>query len=280
MSSLGLLVAGLLTVLLWFEVSSAKDFTGSERAAFVLAALTETILFVASILGLVGAAVRKQSFTQTYAYILYGHFILNIGVAAYFLYEVTRVTHNAQRLACKTAIQDVQAQEQCTGLLLIARWVYMVVAGTVLLVEMYGVIIVTRYLNQLQREKGVARAMRQDTESAFGLKVSSRGQYERLPSPALLPPLDPYLRPSVSDYNPYVEDERLAPPVDTGYGGGSWTHDSIASEEKAKMKEHEAVDLASNENHLTEESRTDSDGLAPTLVTRTYTLPVYSPSTL
>jgi len=85
---------------------------------------------------IVGAVVRKQSFIQIYAYILYGHFVLNLGVAAYLLYEIFRVTHNAEDLACQTAIKDPQAQGQCEGLLAIARWIYVVVASIVLLVEL------------------------------------------------------------------------------------------------------------------------------------------------
>lgn len=71
MSILGCLVAGLLMILLWFEISSTfKASTmrsvhfsplsvatqGMElqaRVAFILAAVTETILFAASILGFV-----------------------------------------------------------------------------------------------------------------------------------------------------------------------------------------------------------------------------------
>ncbi|KIM40069.1 hypothetical protein M413DRAFT_54431, partial [Hebeloma cylindrosporum] len=169
MSILGCLVAGLLMILLWFEISTTQGMELQARVAFILAAVTETILFAASILGLIGALVRKQSFTQIYTYTLYVHFILNVAVAAYLTYEVTRVSSNLRTLACQTAIKDPEAQSQCTGLLNIARWVYLVVAATVLLVEMYGAIIATRYLYQLRREKGAARA-RLDTESAFQLK--------------------------------------------------------------------------------------------------------------
>lgn len=74
MSSLGCLVAGILMIILWFELSgalcSSVGFEGiltaiclfqivtlymttQERVAFILAALTETVMFAASILGLV-----------------------------------------------------------------------------------------------------------------------------------------------------------------------------------------------------------------------------------
>ncbi|KDR75832.1 hypothetical protein GALMADRAFT_248557 [Galerina marginata CBS 339.88] len=262
MSILGCLVAGLLTVILWFELESTTDLTSQERAAFVIAALTETILFAASIFGLVGAIVRKQSFTQIYAYILYVHFIINLGVAAYLTYEVTRVTTKFENLACQAAIKDPQAQGQCTGFLTFARWVYLAIASTVLLVELYGAIIVTRYLNQLKREKGSAQAMRMDTENAFQLKVRNGHQYSKLDEstnqhfPGYLPPLDSYhLESSDVEFDPYTETvlpstngalggDRHALPIAVGYGGGSWTHDDIVTEEKGRSKDIDEESVA------------------------------------
>jgi hypothetical protein len=84
----------------------------------------------------VGAIVRKQLFTQIYAYILYVNLFVNVAVAAYLTFEVTRASSNAESLACQTAIQDPGAQSQCTGLLTFAKAVYLVIAGTVLLVEL------------------------------------------------------------------------------------------------------------------------------------------------
>ncbi|KJA14133.1 hypothetical protein HYPSUDRAFT_49424 [Hypholoma sublateritium FD-334 SS-4] len=136
MSSLGCLVAGVLMVLLWFELATTLYMTTQERIAFVLAAITATVLFAASILGLVGAIVRKQLFIQTYTYILYVNFALNLAIAAYFTYEVTRATSNAENLACLDAIQDPQTQGQCSGLLNFAKAVYLVVTGFVLLTEL------------------------------------------------------------------------------------------------------------------------------------------------
>ncbi|KAF8161150.1 hypothetical protein B0H34DRAFT_368361 [Crassisporium funariophilum] len=307
MTILGCLVAGLLTVILWFEISSTKGMSGSELAAFILAALTETILFGASIFGLVGAMVRKQLFTQIYAYILYVHFVLNLGVAAYFLYEITRVTNNAKTLACETAIQDPEAQDQCTGLISIARWVFFFVAAIVLFVEMYGAIIVTRYLNQLKREKGAARASRLDTEEAFQLKKNTGYQYSRLldpPTQHILPPIDrDHLGPSGTEYNPYEEtmppsvsrgypaehlgdDYQPMPPTEAGYGGGSWTHDVIASEEKAKLKQQDQMDVdESSYFGLTDEiqQRLDTKVLsgAPTITRNEQDLlPMYTTASL
>ncbi|KAF5321103.1 hypothetical protein D9619_001743 [Psilocybe cf. subviscida] len=279
LTTLTCLIAGLLSIIIWFEVSSTKYMSPAERAAFVLAGLSETILFVASILGLVGAIVRKQNFTQIYAYTLYTHFFLNILVIAYFSYEVARATSNTEKVACIAAIKDAQAQQQCTDLLSFATWVYVTIAGTILLLELYGSIIVARYVNQLQREKREARAFRSDTDQAFQLKARDGHQYTKLPDPeshATLPILDPsYLGPSSVEFDPYADErptheptrapyydnttyDAAPPPIDEGYGGGTWTHDGIAQEEKAKLKlrdlEEEARSIRTDEHHVGNDS--------------------------
>ncbi|KAF8973207.1 hypothetical protein BDZ97DRAFT_1990447 [Flammula alnicola] len=285
MSSLGCLVSGVMMILLWFEISTTLYMTTQERVAFVLAALTETVLFSASILGLVGAIVRKQLFTQIYTYILYFDFVINLVVAAYLTYEVNRASTNAETVACQEAIKDPQAQSQCTGLLTFAKSVYFVIAAIVLLVEMYGTIIAARYLNQLQREKGAARASRLDTERAFQLKPRNQHHYSRLPDPtsqSMLPPLDPsYLGPSGVEFNPYDEtatafpprSSRVVfedivdgppPPIEVGYGGGSWTHGGIADEEKERLKRREKLEAEGMSSQSV--SNNEESGLSTHLV--------------
>jgi len=184
MSVLGMLFAGLLSILLWFEVASTPDMSSNERAIFVVAGLVETLLFVASVLGFVGAVVRKQLFVQIYAYFIYVHFVLNLGVAIYLLYFLVHVSTTDQVKACQDAIQNTTAQSQCTGLLKIGLGVYGAVASIVLLTEIYGAIIVARYVNQVQREKRNIRASRM-SQSAFamgpaGNRSSTGGRYSTI----------------------------------------------------------------------------------------------------
>jgi len=54
-------------------------------------------------------------------------------------------------------------------------------------------------------------------------------------------PLHPsYLGPSDSEFDPYSDPVRPAPSIEGGYGGGSWTHQDIASEEKARLQKQES----------------------------------------
>jgi len=202
MAILGCLISGLLSVLLWFELASTTGMTGGERAAFILAALTETILFVTSILGLIGAITRKQSFIQVYAYVLYVHFVINFVAAVYLLFQIFQGSDNFEVLACQAAIKNSGNQSQCTDLLSIARWIYLVVASIVLFVELYGAVIATRYLNQLQRQKRAARASRVQIDEAF---QSNDFQYISLHDHMDQPMYpDPYsMGPSDVEFNPY-----------------------------------------------------------------------------
>jgi len=180
MTVLGILFAGLLSILLWFEVATTTDMSSNERAIFIVAGLVETLLLVASILGFVGAVVRKQLFVQIYAYFIYVHFILNLGVAIYLLYFLVHTATTDQVKACQDAVHNTAAQNQCTGLLKVGLGVYGAVASIVLLTEMYGALIVARYVNQVQREKRNIRASRM-SQSAFKTGPAG-GRYSTLKS--------------------------------------------------------------------------------------------------
>ncbi|KAF9012388.1 hypothetical protein BDQ17DRAFT_1343794 [Cyathus striatus] len=274
MSILGILVAGVLSLILWFEVATTPDMSSGEKAAFVIAGLVETFLFAASIFGFVGAVVRKQTFVQVYAYIIYVHFVLNLGVAAFLLYEVTRFSSNAAVAACQKTIKNEQAQEQCSGFLSIATGVYWAISVLVLLIELYGAIIVTRYVNQLMREKRRARSARMEINSAFAVSSGKNGKYhthQETPSesyePLMMEPLGRYDH-DTEEFDPYREVELSVPtsnpvaghsheydgvppliPIEIGYGGGTWTHSEISTEEKERLKrkeqEQEIIGLSS-----------------------------------
>ncbi|KAJ8503130.1 hypothetical protein ONZ45_g11122 [Pleurotus djamor] len=262
MSFLGMLLAGILSILLWFQVASTPDMTSGEKAAFVCAALVETLLFVACILGFSGVIVRKQAFVQIYAYFTYFHFVLNIGVAAWLFWVVSHGTENAATKACQQTIQNPGAQDQCIGLLKVAKGVYIGVALAVLLIELYGAIIVARYVNQIQGEKRTARASRVmgSTESGFALIPQQGVRYSSVPGgqhPRHQTHLSYDDSPAAREFNPYAEagvpqtayahtaaesysygsPPPLAASEEIHYGGGQWSHEDISVEEKERLKQ-------------------------------------------
>jgi len=220
MAVLGCLISGLLTVLLWFELASTTGMTSGERAAFILAALTETILFITSILGLIGAITRKQSFIQVYVYVLYVHFVINFVAATYLLFQIFQGSNNLEVLACQAAIKNSGTQNQCTDLLSIARWIYLVVALSVLFVELYGAVIATRYLNQLQRQKRAARASRVQIDKAFQLNFK-RFRYRSLPDQT------PDSYSTGPEFNPYGGEVPFVDHRHESNDDGAWTPNNI-----------------------------------------------------
>lgn len=256
MSGFGILVAGFLSLILWFQVSVAKEeaLTSGELAAFVIAALVQTLLFVGSILGFVGAIVRKQSFLQLYAWFLYGHLFLNIGVAIYLFVVLTQFQGNAIRVACENTIGNAEAQDQCKGVLTVAGKVFIAVTAIVLVLEIYGAVIVTRYLNLVKAEKRSKKEWKRANDSAFSLEPRTRGFPNPMGSSIYAPlnqadeTFDPYRDTEAQQprHSRFTTDRTLvneqldihspAVPIEAGYGGGEWTHREITEEEKNRME--------------------------------------------
>lgn len=135
------------------------------------------------------------------------------------------------------------------------------------------VIVATRYLNQLQREKGSARTSRLDTEQAFQLKPRNQHLYSKLHDPIGHSLHSPHLEPLDAEFDPYgeikpsmpenfqdaTEDDTQPPPIHEGYGGGLWSHDEIMKEEKERLRrrdlESESASLSHDEPHDDDDSR-------------------------
>ncbi|KAI0051788.1 hypothetical protein FA95DRAFT_1511300 [Auriscalpium vulgare] len=157
MSLLGLVFASFLSIIIWYEVATTPTLSQTERTSFIAAGVVESLLAVISAVGFIGVVVRKQTFVTTYAIALYVHFAINLGVAGYFLYVILHATHTDSVAACHRAITDKDAQKQCDGLLDVIRWLYALLASLLLVFELYGAIVATRYFFQLRTEKRTAR---------------------------------------------------------------------------------------------------------------------------
>ena len=127
---------------------------GRGRAILAIAGVVETSLFIVSVLGYVtraqyiiyvliymlhprfiGACARKQLFVTIFATFLYIHFFLNLGVAAYLLFTISRAANTDIVKACEEGIRDQQTKEQCTNLIGFVKSVFWGVSIAVLLVE-------------------------------------------------------------------------------------------------------------------------------------------------
>lgn len=266
MSFLGILFGGLFSVLLWFEVSdTSSTMDPHERTAFILAGIVETLLLMASVVGFAGAIARKQVFIQAYSYFISFHFFVNLAVAIYFFYIISHFESSAITLVCDNTVKNPGTQSQCTGLLSDFRTIYIVVALVVLFIELYGAIIVARYVHQIKTEKTTARTSRmmlmgragRDTSSMMpGFGQSSMFSEDHLDDIALIPktPLgngefNPYEEPEHPRFSSYSHNAAPsdafseAPMSEEGYGGGSWTHQDIAAEEKSPLPQDSGDDI-------------------------------------
>ncbi|KAJ3735767.1 hypothetical protein DFJ43DRAFT_990888 [Lentinula guzmanii] len=252
MSFLGILFGGLFSILLWFEVSdTSSSMDPHERTAFILAGIVETLLFIASVVGFIGAIVRKQLFIIIYTYFTYVHFIINLAVAGFFLYVVLHFSSTAISKACDDTIKNAGAQGQCTDILSDFRTIYIVVALLVLFIELYGALIATRYIHQIKTEKSTARTSRMILLDRAG---RSSDDISLMPKSNLH-----NTTPSTAEFNPYEDTEHPrfpsyqagpssyvayneAPTSEEGYGGGSWTHQQISQDEKTLLRQQEQDD--------------------------------------
>lgn len=245
LSFLSIVLGGLLMVIIWYEVATNYFMSNEEKVAFVLAGLLETILFLSSILGFIGTLARKQSFVVTYATILYFHFIVNLAVAIYFLWMITHVADEDIVKLCEEGIRNDQAQGQCKGLLNVTKGLYWGVSLTVLAVEAYLTLIVTRYVNQLRYEKRDVRQSRMlhrqsaydayhqhftntPTSAGFKSPIGDAHSMDDLEERGLL-----QAEPKEFDpYEPYIAKSNASPVPGDVKGENSEKHDSKETAEK------------------------------------------------
>jgi len=157
MSLLGIILSGLLSIVCWFEVSRGDALTSEQRAAFIGGAIVSTLLLLISIVGLVGAIVRKLTLATTYAVGLYIHFLINLIVATYLLFVILHTTHTDTVALCQNVLVNQQSKDQCNSIFDSIRRLYAGIAFSILTVELYGAIVATRYVYQLRGEKREAR---------------------------------------------------------------------------------------------------------------------------
>ncbi|KAJ7579116.1 hypothetical protein C8J56DRAFT_964862 [Mycena floridula] len=182
LSFLQMFFSGILAIILWFEVANDRGLPKEDHITFAMIALVETLLLAASTLGFVGAVVRKQLFIQIYAYFIYFHLALSLGVALFLLYVVSKFSTTAAYKICLDSIRDSNAQNQCIGVIATLRYIYFAVSTLVFLSETYAAVAVARYVNQIQAEKRENRAVRRSRFEDIDFKINSRRKTARYSS--------------------------------------------------------------------------------------------------
>ncbi|KAI6040344.1 hypothetical protein EDC04DRAFT_3140474 [Pisolithus marmoratus] len=153
-------IAGVIATIVWFEILHSYELTTNERVAFILTGVVETILCLLSVAGFVGAVARKQPFVIMYTYVLYAHTILNVIIGVYFMVAVRM--GNRQQLVdyCVSVLAGTPTESSCTRLTNLSTYVLIAVVAVILLLELYGTVIATRYVYNLRIEKRGNRSRR------------------------------------------------------------------------------------------------------------------------
>jgi hypothetical protein len=81
-----------------------------------------------------GTIAQKLVFVRAYAYFLYLHFLINLGVAIWILSMIVHASNTDVVKGCQRLISS-GSQSQCTGLLKITTGVFLGVATLLLLLE-------------------------------------------------------------------------------------------------------------------------------------------------
>ncbi|KAG2750263.1 hypothetical protein P692DRAFT_20832044 [Suillus brevipes Sb2] len=160
LTCLSFLFSGVLSVLVWFELSHSYSLSSKEKSSFWVVGIVETILLAVSIIGFIGAVARKQRFVRIYAYFVYIHLLLNVIVGIYFLLTIRQ--SNRQQIVdeCYAVLTNNPSQSNCQSLMNVSTYVFIAVVSFVLLLELYGALIATRYLNTLTKQKKVEHSRR------------------------------------------------------------------------------------------------------------------------
>ncbi|KAH7888762.1 hypothetical protein F5I97DRAFT_1855305 [Phlebopus sp. FC_14] len=153
-------LSGALSVVIWFEVFHSYELSSKQKSVFILTGVVESILFLVSITGFVGVVVRKQLFVTIYTLFLYAHSILNLLVGIYFL--ITIRMSNRQQLVdeCARVFVNTPTESDCSRLMNVSTYIFIAIVIALLLLELYGALIATRYQYRLRMQKKDSRSRR------------------------------------------------------------------------------------------------------------------------
>ncbi|EIN05514.1 hypothetical protein PUNSTDRAFT_74818 [Punctularia strigosozonata HHB-11173 SS5] len=140
MTTFGVLIGGAIAVLGWITLAHVHQrpaaLSPQQRGALIAQTVLYTLLALVSALGFAGAAARKRALVGIYAQALWIHWGFTIGTGAFFLYHLFKdATGSGATHQTKAAVVAV----------LVVVW----------LLELYGCIIASSYVAQLDEDEAV-----------------------------------------------------------------------------------------------------------------------------
>jgi len=155
-SLLSLCIYSLVAASIWYAIIRPQDIhnfhlAGQSKTAFILIGVEASIVAIVSLLGLIGAIARKRGFISFYSAFLRGTLLAHLGLSIYYIIQIAKHWNDTKE-ACQqnnNNSQDTSNLCNATPGVKIASIVVFVVA---LLINLYAVLIVSRYGHQLQED--------------------------------------------------------------------------------------------------------------------------------
>ncbi|KIY67731.1 hypothetical protein CYLTODRAFT_490363 [Cylindrobasidium torrendii FP15055 ss-10] len=261
--------------LVWYEASDNPALDSGEHASFLASGVVQVIILLASILSLVSAVLRKQLLAQISAFTGYALLLINIIITALLFHKVsaipTATTCNTQdpnsHDGCTHFLKLTHGAYYAVAVLAILSQLCGSIVGTRYMNQLKSEKQMARagliagpagykFVPDTQRYSSWSVA--QGAEDATPMMAAAS------PGP-MLSPARISTAPSARSFDPYEElseyhdrpsfgpdfdadadasvestSKRLSRyDVESGYGGGDWTHEDVAADEKARLCEEE-----------------------------------------
>ncbi|KAJ1303785.1 hypothetical protein OPQ81_008208 [Rhizoctonia solani] len=185
-----IITAGAYAATIWYLIYMAKyqkqaELDKPQEVAFVVAGSIYSFLFILSIFGFIGAAIRKRSFVSAYAQALWYMVGFQLASGAFFIYTLYR----QKEVNIQKCIDDLKAtnpsanfdyRKACSIATTTWKVVYIVVFVISLLLHGYAALIVSRYVEQLSAEQSY-RHTHKSTSAAFSTAGSGATYYPHHP---------------------------------------------------------------------------------------------------
>lgn len=157
MSILGIIAGGIIGAIGWYQTGHIKDLhltKNNERSLYV-ASIVYTFLAVISLFGLIGVIMKKKGFVSAYSSMVWIHLGFNVGTGAYFLYTLFHKIGQQDLNDCQSTNDTDLTRAACKKGFEIARGILVGIYVVVWLVELWGCLIVSDYVGQLEEEEAL-----------------------------------------------------------------------------------------------------------------------------
>ncbi|KAH9027286.1 hypothetical protein EDB84DRAFT_1500477 [Lactarius hengduanensis] len=155
MSMLGLAGGSIIAGLGWYTATHGNQahLTKNQEISVVITSLSYTILAIISLFGLIGTITKRQTFVSLYNTMVWYHLGFSIATGAYFIYTLFHKVGTDDVNNCASGSTSQSKQDECKKAFDAGRGVIIGLYIFFWLIELWGCIIVSEYVGQLQEEE-------------------------------------------------------------------------------------------------------------------------------